>query len=210
MKPLFFLLFSLFITSTLRADRNVANEAKRYLFRIAYGQSDKNDLGQIISLQPKQHPADTQAFCIDGGYLLTRHAWDVPLDFYAKGGISRFLENGYQDDFFEYTLYLKAYWHFHPGRETIRFGFGEGVSYAASIPYVERVEAEEKGDNNSHFLNYLELSLDIDIGRLFGYNPLEDTYFGYYLKHRSGIYGLINNVHHGGSNYDMLFIEHHF
>lgn len=209
MKPLLFLLILIF-ASTLSADQNLTKEEKKWSFRVAYGQSDKNDLGDIISFDPKQHPADTRAIDIDGGYLLSKNTWDVPLDFYAKAGISRFLENGYQPDFFEFTFYLKAFWNFHPGRETIRFGFGEGISYAMSIPYVERIEAQSKGDNNSYFLNYLDISLDIDIGRLFAYAPLKDTYFGYYLKHRSGIYGVINNVHHGGSNYDMLYIEHKF
>ena len=33
---------------------------------------------------------------------------------------------------------------------------------------------------------------------------------GYLLKHRSGIAGLINNVDHGGSNYNAFYIEKKF
>jgi hypothetical protein len=36
------------------------------------------------------------------------------------------------------------------------------------------------------------------------------TYVGYLLKHRSGIAGLINNVDHGGSNYNSFYIEKTF
>ena len=182
----------------------------KWSVRVGYGFSDQNDLGQIISLQPSPHPAGTSAGGVELGYLLSRDSWGVPLDFYLKGGVNRFFENGYQPDFNELTLYLKAYWNFHPWDQTIRLGLGEGVSYAFGIPYVEQLEAEAEGDNNSHFLNYLDISLDVDIGRLIRYNPLKETYLGYALKHRSGIYGAINSVHRGGSNYNLFYIEHKF
>lgn len=178
--------------------------------RIGYGYSDQNDLGEIISLQPHPHPAGTSAGGIEAGYLLSENSWDMPLDFYLKGGLNRFFENGYQSDFFEATLYVKAYWNFRPWSQEIRLGFGEGVSYADGIPYVEKLEAEGEGDNNSRILNYLDISLDVDLGRLFSYNPLLGTYIGYALKHRSGIYGLINSVHRGGSNYNLFYVEHRF
>jgi hypothetical protein len=203
LKSLFFL-FILFFATLLSADDD------KWSVRVGFGYSDENDLGQIISLQPKPHPADTSVAGIDVGYLISRDTWGVPLDFYLKGGLNRFFEHGYQPDFFEATFYLKAYWNFHPWENTIRLGFGEGVSYADGIPYVEKLEAESEGDNNSRFLNYLDISLDVDIGRLMRYDPLVGTYFGYALKHRSGIYGAINSVRRGGSNYDLFYIEHNF
>lgn len=182
----------------------------KWSVRIGYGYSDQNDLGQILSLQPSPHPSGTSAGGVELGYLLSRDTWDVPTDFYVKGGVNRFFENGYQPDFYELTLYIKMFWNIRPWDQTIRLGLGEGVSYAFDIPYVERLEAQSEGDNNSHFLNYLDISLDIDIGRLIRYNPLEETYLGYALKHRSGIYGAINSVHRGGSNYNLFYIEHKF
>jgi len=183
---------------------------EKWSVRVGYGHSDQNDLGQIISLQPSPHPSGTSAGGIEGGYLLSRNSWGLPLDFYLKSGLNRFFENGYQSDFFEVTCYIKAYWNFHPWENTIRIGFGEGISYADGIPYVEKLEAEGEGDHNSRLLNYLDISLDVDIGRLIRYNPLTDTYFGYALKHRSGIYGAINSVRRGGSNYNLFYIEHYF
>ncbi len=178
--------------------------------RAGYGYSDQNDLGEILSLQPHPHPAGTSAGGVDIGYLLSKDTWNVPLDFYLRGGVSRFFENGYQPDFNEVTFYIKAYWNFHPWNKTIRIGLGEGVSYADGIPYVEKLEAEGEGDNNSKVLNYLDISLDFDLGEWIGYAPLVRTYCGYALKHRSGIYGLINSVHRGGSNYNLFYIEHQF
>jgi len=39
---------------------------------------------------------------------------------------------------------------------------------------------------------------------------MHGTYFGILLKHRSGIFGLINNVAHGGSNYNSIYLEKKF
>ena len=199
----FFLLFFLPFACLCASD-------DKWSVRVGYGYSDQNDLGQIISLQPSPHPAGTSAGGVELGYLLSRNTWGVPLDFYVKSGVNRFFENGYQPDFYELTLYIKMYWNIRPWEQTIRLGLGEGVSYAFDIPYVEQLEAQAEGDNNSNFLNYLDISLDIDIGRLIRYNPLKETYLGYALKHRSGIYGVINSVHRGGSNYNLFYIEHKF
>lgn len=199
----FFLLFFLPFACLCAAD-------DKWSVRVGYGYSDQNDLGQIISLQPSPHPAGTSAGGVELGYLLSRNTWGVPLDFYVKSGVNRFFENGYQPDFYELTLYIKMYWNIRLWEQTIRLGLGEGVSYAFDIPYVEQLEAQAEGDNNSNFLNYLDISLDIDIGRLIRYNPLKETYLGYALKHRSGIYGVINSVHRGGSNYNLFYIEHKF
>lgn len=48
------------------------------------------------------------------------------------------------------------------------------------------------------------------MGKLIDYKPMHETYLGYLLKHRSGIAGLINNVDHGGSNYNAFYIEKKF
>lgn len=177
--------------------------------RAGYGYSDENDLGQILSMQPKPHAAGTSAGGVCLGYLLDEPG-EKTFDLYLVGGISRFFENGYGADFFEGTLYFKLFWSMGFTGGAVRLGVGEGVSYAGGIPYVEWLEAHSEGDNNSRILNYLDISLDIDIGRVIRYNPLDGTYVGYALKHRSGIYGLINDVHRGGSNYNLFYIEQKF
>ncbi len=179
-----------------------------YSLKIAGGIADENDFGQILSSQTKPHHTSVGVVGIDGGYLLKR--FEAPFEIYAKAGLFRFLEHGYQDDFFETNLFIKLYYNLNFLNQRIRFGAAEGISYAFEIPIVEQIEAEENSDNNSNFLNYLEISLDFDIGRLLHVKSLKNTYLGYTLKHRSGIYGLINNVERGGSNYNMLHIEKTF
>ncbi len=175
-----------------------------FSLRIAYGKSDQNDLGEIISMQPSAHPSNTAVVGVEGGMLIDSNFYGLQL--WLKGGVNRFLENGYRDDFHEMTLYLKLYYHLY----MFRIGLGDGISYASNIPYVEELEAQSENDNNSYALNYLEISLDLDIGELIGYNLLNRTYVGYALKHRSGAYGLINGVKRGGSNYNMFYIERDF
>lgn len=170
--------------------------------------ADQNDFGEILSSQISRHDTHTTLAGIDAGYCL--YEFDAPLSLYLRGGLYRFFEQGYQDDFFETTLYLKLYYSLDIWDNTLRLGVAEGVSYAFEIPIIEKIEAQENEDHNSRFLNYLEVSLDFDVGKLLHVKALESTYFGYTLKHRSGIYGAINSVKRGGSNYDMIHIERNF
>ncbi|MGD9655175.1 MAG: hypothetical protein AB7U44_08260 [Sulfuricurvum sp.] len=181
-----------------------------YSVRLGWGIADKNDLGQILSGEGEFSGAKTHVLGIDGGYLLARSVYDLPIDIYLKGSIYRFLENHHQDSFWEATLYVKAYYNIDVWDNRLRIGGAEGISLAEQIPITEVIDAREKGSNTSKFLNYLDISADIDIGRLLRVPDWKDTYIGYALKHRSGVFGLINGVNHGGSNYDMIYIEKNF
>ena len=178
--------------------------------RIGWGQADKNDFGEILSGEGTFDDAKTHVLGVDAGYMLAKDLFEQPIDIYVKGSIYRFYENGYQDDFWEATLYLKGYYNLDMWGNRLRLGAGEGFSMTSGVPIVEQIEAEQKGSRTAHFLNYLDISADIDVGRLFGLSQWHDLYLGYALKHRSGIFGLINNVKKGGSNYDMVYIEKKF
>ena len=206
MGPAFHLIFRIFIALLLA--KTVATAESNYSFRIAGGVADQNDFGEILSLQSSQHPTHTGLIGMDAGYLLYR--FKMPFEIYIKGGLYRFLEKGYQDDFFETTLYFKLYYNIDVWNNRIRIGVAEGGSYASDIPTIERIEAQENEDHNSNFLNYLEVTLDVDVGKLLHVTLLNDMYLGYALKHRSGIYGTINSVKRGGSNYNMFYIETNF
>lgn len=183
-----------------------------YSLRAAYGVASKSDLAEIMIGDFSPHPKHLSVVAIDGGYLLKEGAFDLPLDIYLKGGFSRYDESAaFRDDLYEMTLYIKAYYNFDFLDNRVRFGFGEGGSYTTGILFVELEEAIESGyDKTSHFLNYLDISLDFDLGKLVGYKELEGAYIGWAIKHRSGILGLINNVKRGGSNYNTIYIEKNF
>jgi len=182
-----------------------------YSFRVAYGKASQNALGDIISGDFGKHEKDLSVLAFDGGYLLKEGAFEWPMDVYVKGSLSRFDESAVnRDAIYEGTIYIKAYWNFDFLDNRVRFGLGEGASYTSDILFVEEEEAIAKNDNNSYFLNYMDISLDFDLGRLIGVNAMKNTYIGWSLKHRSGIYGLINNVAAGGSNYNTIYLEKNF
>lgn len=145
------------------------------------------------------------------GYKFIDNLWDLPFDLYFKGGISYFHER-VQNDFMELTLYIKLYWNIDFWHNRVRFGFGEGLSWAQKIPETEIIDARNSDgtyDSTHKFLNYLDVSIDFDLGRLLGVKYLEELYIGYAIKHRSGIFGTFDGVH-GGSNYNMLTFEKNF
>ena len=160
----------------------------------------------------KSHDEDLTVLSVDGGYLLKDGAYEWPLDIYLKGGLSYFDDSSVdgRDNVYEATLYIKAYWNFDFLDNRVRVGFGEGISYTSAIIYTEYKEALDEDDHNSNWLNYIDFSVDFDLGRLVTYKPLHGTYVGWAIKHRSGIYGLINNVNNGGSNYNTFYLEKNF
>jgi outer membrane protein len=193
----------LFLFLSLSADSN-------YSLRLAHGKVTDSDFGEVIFLDLQSYKHDLEVTSLDVGYLLKKDAFGLPLDIYAKGGLSYFDEARLQDDIYEGTIYIKVYWNIDFFKNRVRLGFGEGASYTSNILYYEKQEALQNLDNNSKYLNYIDLSLDFDIGRLVRYEPLKDTYLGVALKHRSGIFGLINNVEEGGSNYCVFSLEKNF
>jgi len=185
------------------------NAQDKYSTRIAYGTASQNNLGAIISGQLGSHPKDLSMVAVEGGYLLKQNLFDWPIDIYAKAGLSYFNEDVH-DNVLETLIYIKAYYNFDFLDNRVRFGFGEGGSYVSSVLEAEHDEALLENGTTSNYLNYLDISLDFDIGKLIRYKPLDNTYFGILLKHRSGIFGLINNVDGGGSNYNSIYLEKNF
>ena len=94
-------------------------------------------------------------------------------------------------------------------KEVFRWGFGFGMSYADRIPIAEQRKQARKGENTSHFLNYLEMTADFPLRRLFRSKPLQNCYAGLTIVHRSGIFGtsdFLGDVA-GGSDWLTAHIE---
>ena len=197
-----------------------------YSLRIAGGKASLSDMNSILSGRNETHPDNLMTYGVDAGYRLVEGAFDVPLDIYVKGAFYYYPEKGTytqkdptkstfgkvyrQDDVYEAIIYFKAVWNIDFWQNRLRLGAADGMSYVTDIPTVEKMEADYDNDNTSHILNYLELTVDFDLGRLVNYRPLHDLYAGFLLKHRSGAFGLINSVKEGGNNYNMLYLEKNF
>lgn len=201
-----FVFFSIFLLNlVLCAD-------DKYSMRVAYGIASYNNLGEIIAGKPGSTGKNLSVVALDAGYLLKEDLFDLPIDIYVKGGFSYFDEK-VNHDTYEVLTYVKAFYNLDFLDNRVRIGLGEGFSYTRDILEVEYDESHKNPSDilkTSRFLNYLDITLDVDFGKLINYKPMYGTYVGYLLKHRSGIAGLINNVDHGGSNYNSFYIEKTF
>jgi MipA family protein len=134
-----------------------------------------------------------------------------PVSIVGYIGLLRHEERGLQADFWQVNTYLKAfYWGFPwSGRVRTRIGFGAGLSYAQNEPFVEARDQARRNRNNSKLLQYLDPTIDVSVGDLFGIRNLRETYFGLGVSHRSGIFGMAQlfDSMNGGSNYIYSFIE---
>ncbi len=203
MKTAFFLLL-LFISTTTVAEND-------WSIRGAIGSASASDFDELYYFSGlNRSPYETRFIGVEGGYRVAEDLFGWPVDIYTKGGLNYLDENGYQANTLEATLYIKLYAKLNIFNNQLRFGLAEGVSYAERPPYVEKKEAEEEQDNTSNLLNYMEITFDIDLGRLTGKPALKETYFGYLIKHRSGAHGTYGGVEDGGSNYNSIYIEKNF
>ena len=184
--------------------------AQRYSLRVASAVATDYDFGQIITGRIGHFQSNSTLYALDGGYLLKSSTDSLPFDFYLKSGVAYFEQKPSLHPIYEMTLYIKAYYNIDFLDNRVRIGFGEGGSYMSGILEVEREDAIAYNDNNSHFLNYLDVSLDFDFAKLIHANSLKGFYVGVLIKHRSGIFGLVNNVRHGGSNHVGFYIEKNF
>jgi outer membrane protein len=134
-----------------------------------------------------------------------------PLDFVGYVGLLRRDEMGQQQNAWQIDAYMKAYYYGFPWSKYVRtrVGFGFGLSYAEHVPYTEVSSQAERGRATSHLLNYLDPSIDVNVGDIFRSERLRKTWIGLGISHRSGIFAssrLLGNVN-GGSNYIYASIE---
>jgi outer membrane protein len=154
---------------------------------------------------------DTRIWGLDVGRALVERVNGWPLDFYAYAGLLVHDERGLRTDGAQLDAQIKAYWYGLPWNRVVRtrIGFGAGFSMAQRVPLTEVRDQARRGRATSRLLNYLDPSIDLNLGDLTGSHKLDGTVLGVGLSHRSGIFGssqLLGNIN-GGSNYLYGFIE---
>lgn len=183
------------------------------VFKVEYGRSTDCNLVTIMRLGcTSTRTVDNTriaGFEIGRPFVQRLNGW--PLDFVGYLGLVRHDENGLQANSWQLDAYIKGYYYGFPWSDRVRtrLGFGAGLSYAQRIPYVEARDQALRGRNTSRLLNYLDPSIDVSVGDLLGVRSLRETYFGFGVSHRSGIFGtsqLLGNVN-GGSNYIYTYVE---
>ena len=161
-------------------------------WRVNYGyQADGNIVSEIDQGDfSKSKYADTQI----GGLTLSRLLSEGNrVDFLGRVALFRhFEEDEGNGTFSSYAAYISAMGKgYSPWskEEMFRWSFGFGVSYAEKVPIAEQRKQAEKGDNTSHFLNYLEMTLDFPLHRVSRSSWIKNCYAGLSVVHRSGIFG---------------------
>ncbi|HEY6093801.1 MAG TPA: MipA/OmpV family protein [Gallionellaceae bacterium] len=183
------------------------------IVKVFQGRSTECNLLPIMGLSctSMQTTDHTRVAAIELGKPFYENFNGLPIDFVGYISFLRHDEQGLQDDFWQFNAYMKVYYYGFPWSDRVRtrIGFGAGISYAQQIPYVEARDQLERGRNTSKLLNYLDPSIDISVGDLLGIRSQKETYFGFGVTHRSGIFGtsqVLGNVD-GGSNYIYTYLE---
>ena len=154
-------------------------------------------------------PTDIAGLHIGRPFVSGLNGW--PLDLIGYAGIVRHLEKGHQEDAWQIDAYMKGYYYGFPWSHRVmtRIGLGFGLSYAERVPYAEVTAQAERERNTSKLLNYLDPSIDVSLGDIFGSERWHELYFGFGVSHRSGIFGnaqMLGTVD-GGSNYIYAYLE---
>ncbi|ABV38412.1 conserved hypothetical protein [Shewanella sediminis HAW-EB3] len=179
--------------------------------RVAHGWATPSNLNAILSWQTKTDPYNNQLTSVFYGTRLTETLFTLPIELYFTPGAVWHHDSEVQGNLAEGVVAIKAFYTFEIGPRW-RLGVAEGLSYVSSVTHIEGTEMEEKGYKPSKLLNYLDFSLDVNMGDLFKSSHLSNMWMGYSIHHRSGIYekssafGRIG----GGSNYQTLYLQWHF
>ncbi|MCF6206920.1 MAG: hypothetical protein L3J47_08550 [Sulfurovum sp.] len=114
-----------------------------------------------------------------------------------------------QDNGNEIVAAMKAYYTI-PLPWRVRLGVATGISYITDTTYIEDIDMDP-GEISSKLLQYLDFSVDLNLGDLFG-EPVEDLWLGYGIHHRSAVFEQSSQYGHfkGGSNYNTVYLQYHY
>lgn len=180
-------------------------------WRVAHGFATPSNIGDILRGDSEKDPYNNQLTSLFYGHPLTDDLFGLPLDIYLTPGVAWHWQSEVQSNIQEYVVAIKAYYTL-PLPWKIRFGVAEGLSYVSNVTYIERSEMERKGYRPSELMNYLDFSLDINLGDVFNSPKLQNTWLGYSIHHRSSIFESAQQFGRikGGSNYNTFYLQFTF
>jgi outer membrane protein len=184
-------------------------DATPYL-RLSHGWATPTDLAKIIRFQARKDSNNNQLTSIFYGHPLTDDFFSLPIHFYITAGFVWHWAK-VRSSVQEIDIAIKLYYTF-PLPVRVRFGAAEGISYVNDIPDVEAREMERKGYKPSNLMNFLDFTLDLNIGDIFGGQELDKWWIGYGIHHRSSIFETAQQFGRisGGSNFQTITLLRHF
>nr|QXF14404.1 hypothetical protein BCCFPMHH_00007 [uncultured bacterium] len=180
-----------------------------HYLRLAHGWATPSNIGDIIRGNTEKDQYNNQLTSLFYGIPVAETLFTLPIQLYVTPGFAYHYNSDVQDPISEYVLAIKAYYTFTwPVRW--RFGFAEGLSYVSEVTYIE--QNDDPDETGTQFLNYLDFSLDINLGDVTTFNELDNLWLGYSIHHRSGIFetSSLFGRSKGGSNYNSLYLQWHF
>lgn len=176
--------------------------------RLSHGWATHSDIDQILGGNLPIEPYNNQYTSIFFGYPLADRLFTLPIDIYLTPGFAWHHSSEVQDNLREYILAIKAYYTI-PLPIRFRFGAAEGISYINEVTYIEKTDVNEDGFQESQVLNYLDFSLDVNVGDLFFTESMQKAWFGVNIHHRSGIFSYSSQFGRvtGGSNYPSVHLQ---
>jgi len=185
-------------------------KAKPYI-RLAHGSATPSNLGEIVILNKDSDRFNNKMDSFFLGIPISDTLFNKDIPVYFTAGVVRHRESVVQANIPEYVMALKGYYTFS-GPVKIRLGIAEGLSYASRVTYIEQTELEAKGFRTSRLLNFIDLSLDIELSDIFNNRHLKNIWLGYSIHHRSGIFETSSAFGRirGGSNYTTFYLQYHW
>lgn len=181
--------------------------AKSY-WRLAQGRGTSSSLGNIVKGEMERENVDVDMTSIFYGHPLSDTLFGLPIEVYLTPGIVYHYHSSVQNSAIEAVLGVKFYYTL-PLPWRVRFGFAEGISYTDKVTYYEEKNMASKGLSPSRLLNYLDLSVDLNLGDVVRSEKLDALWLGYGIHHRSGIFGSSSAFGRisGGSNFPSVYLQ---
>lgn len=180
-------------------------------WRVAHGWATPSSLADIFNGVAAKDEYNNQLTSIFYGMPLTDQLFGIPIHMFASGGFVWHHQSEVQNNAQEFVAKIKLYYTI-PLPVRLRLGAAEGVSYVNNIPYVEETQLGKKGYNPSNMLNFLDVSVDFNLGDISGGKTMKHWWLGYSIHHRSAIFESVQHFGRikGGSNFQSVYLQWHY
>ena len=224
-----------FEDSKKKSSYSRSNLRNKPYIRVAHGSATPSNVGDILfRFDSEDDPQNNKMTSVFYGHPVADSLFGIPFNIYLTPGLVYHQEadpysvtldpgQGINDSnapltitydsqpTTEFVLAIKATYEFTwPVRW--RPGLAEGLSYVKDISNIEQREMDRKGYRSSNLLNYLDFSVDVNLGDIFRSKSLDRLWLGYSLHHRSAIFETSSAFGRikGGSNYNTLYLQYHW
>jgi outer membrane protein len=179
--------------------------------RLAHGWATPSSLAQIIRFNADDDPYNNQLTSVFYGHPVSETLVGLPIEVYLHSGLVWHWKSEVQDSAQEIAVSIKLYYTF-PLPVRVRLGAAEGLDWVNNIPYVEETQLGKKGYQSSNLLNFLDLSLDLNLGDIVGKQEWKRWWLGYNIHHRSAIFETAQQFGRikGGSNFQAIYLQRDF